>query len=251
MDLRESLGLQPLQQAAQREPGAVLAAALVQQRVVAVGLDPVDRGGEDEVDAIALADREAGQRPSRRRAPGSSQQRAEPQSQLPLALEPQPLAGAVERGDQPLVLEGLEQVIQGVALEGADRVAIVGGDEDHRGHHVRAQRLDHLEAVQLGHLHVEEDHLGAEAPDEPDRRVALAALARHLDLRIVLEGDADAVPRQGLVVDDQHPDPVRQGASPRLDRAAGRGRARLPPARSQARGTPPRHRARRAAPACW
>jgi len=47
-----------------------------------------------------------------------------------------------------------------VDLKGAQGVAVVGRHEHRGGHPLDAHRLDHLEAVQAGHLHVEEDQVG-------------------------------------------------------------------------------------------
>ncbi len=45
-------------------------------------------------------------------------------------------------------------------LEGAQRVLVEGGDEDHQRHRLDADLGDHSEAVEPGHLDVEEDDVG-------------------------------------------------------------------------------------------
>jgi hypothetical protein len=44
-------------------------------------------------------------------------------------------------------------------LEGAQGELVVGGHEDHRGHTADANRLQHVEAVDLGHLNVQEEQI--------------------------------------------------------------------------------------------
>ena len=59
-----------------------------------------------------------------------------------------------ERLLEPLGAERLQQVVDRVHLERAQRVLVVGGDEDDR--QVAPEQLEHLEAVELRHLHVEQ-----------------------------------------------------------------------------------------------
>ena len=65
---------------------------------------------------------------------------------------------------EALAVERLEQVVDRVHVERAQRVAVVGGDEDDERHLVGADRVDHVEAVGAGHLHVEEHQVGRRAP---------------------------------------------------------------------------------------
>ena len=55
---------------------------------------------------------------------------------------------------------------------------IVRGHEDHERHALAADRLDHLEAVHLRHLHVEEHQVRRVIHDRGDRFLAVAALRR-------------------------------------------------------------------------
>src|SRR5262245_35251658 len=56
------------------------------------------------------------------------------------------LAGARERVAEAVAVEGLEQVIEGVHVEGAKRIAIERGHENHKRHARGANRLDDVEA---------------------------------------------------------------------------------------------------------
>src|SRR5262249_39657999 len=70
-----------------------------------------------------------------------------------------------------------EEVVQGVDLERLEGVAVVGGDEDDGRHPLGADRLEHAEAVQAGHLHVQEDQLRLGLGQGGDGLAAVGALA--------------------------------------------------------------------------
>ncbi len=70
------------------------------------------------------------------------------------------LAGPGERFVEALAVERLEQVVEGVDVERAQRVVIEGGDEDDERHPRRADGFDDVEAGGAGHLDVEEHQVG-------------------------------------------------------------------------------------------
>ncbi len=78
--------------------------------------------------------------------------------------------GFVEGAEDAFAIEGLEQIVDGVDLKGADGVLIVGGGEDDlgQGGALLEQFLQHSEAVEAGHLDVEEDEVGLVGADEFD-----------------------------------------------------------------------------------
>src|SRR5215213_704731 len=61
---------------------------------------------------------------------------------------------------EPLVIERLEKVIEGMHLEGAHGILIVGRYEDDVRRRCWTERLEHVEAAQLRHLNVEKDEVG-------------------------------------------------------------------------------------------
>ena len=87
-------------------------------------------------------------------------------------------------------------------LEGLHGVLLVGGDEhDLRAPRDRARRLD---AVQAGHVHVEEDDLRQVGVEELDRLAAVARLGDHLQLGPqARQLAAQALAQQRFVVGDQ------------------------------------------------
>jgi hypothetical protein len=76
-------------------------------------------------------------------------------------------------------------------------------DEQNHRQRLGRQRLEHLEAVALGHLHVEEHQVGQLACDQRERRLAVAALARDHDVAFRPQQPPDPPARRGLVVHDE------------------------------------------------
>ena len=68
-----------------------------------------------------------------------------------------PVARPLERRGEPLVRERLQQVVDRVDLERPQGELVVRRDEDDR--HAAAEQLEHLEAVELRHLDVEEQQV--------------------------------------------------------------------------------------------
>ena len=109
---------------------------------------------------------------------------------------------------ETIAAERLEQVIERVHFERAQRVLVVGGDEDDRRHPLGADRVDHAEAVDAGHLDVEEDEVRRLVLDGRDRLRAVAALADDFDVLFLLQQRQHALARDRLVVNDQGSDLV-------------------------------------------
>jgi hypothetical protein len=189
----------------------------VQAYVVALGLDPVDLLRPDEDAAVARGHHQ----PLQVAAPPAHllQQRPQPAVQVASRLLADPLARAVQRRLEALVVEGLQQVVQRLRLEGAQGELVVGGDEDHYGHTAGADRPEHVEAVDLRHLDVQEEQVRRRLLDHPDRFPAVRALGDDLHVPGLREQAADAPARQRLVVHDhgadRHADLSSTAAPPR------------------------------------
>ena len=134
-----------------------------------------------------------------RRAGGSS-------SRLGFATE------AGDRRGESLRRHRLEEVVQGVDVEGAEGVGVVGRDEDHPGPDGGA--LEEVEPGLARHLHVEEDHVGLLALDEAGRLVHVRGLAHDLDLGVRGEEPPQLLAGQPLVVHDQGPDRLLHAGAP-------------------------------------
>ena len=79
---------------------------------------------------------------------------------------------------------------------------IVGGDEDDERHALAADRFDHLEAVHLRHLHVEEHQIGFVIHDGGDSFLAVAALRDDLDILLVGQQPGQPLARERFIVHD-------------------------------------------------
>ena len=130
-----------------------------------------------------------------------------------LRLELAELGEAAQRhldGRHEVVLgERLDQVGHRTGVAGPlDQLALAeGGEDDDRGDALRGDGLGRGDAVELGHLDVEDDQVGPVLAGQRDRGLAVAGLADdlevllgqhlgevHADERLVL-GDDDAAPR--------------------------------------------------------
>ena len=108
---------------------------------------------------------------------------------------------AVERFGEALGAERLQQVVDRVHLERADRVTVVGGDEDDGD--VAADELEHVEPVELRHLDVEQQQVRLQLGRGLHGLEAVGALGDDLDVGMRGQPLAKNAARQRLVVDDR------------------------------------------------
>ncbi len=87
------------------------------------------------------------------------EQAGDPLSQVGGVLRPDELTDAPQRRLEPLIAEGLQQVVERVGLEGLDGVFVVGGDEHGHRHQLGLDLAQHAETVQHRHLDVEEHQM--------------------------------------------------------------------------------------------
>ena len=104
---------------------------------------------------------------------------------------------------EALAVERLQQVVERVDVERAQRVVIEGGDEDDERHARRADRLDDVEAGGAGHLHVEEHQVRLQPADGIDRLGAGRALGDDFEPVFRREQRAQPLARERLVVGDE------------------------------------------------
>ena len=122
-------------------------------------------------------------------------------------------ARALERFLEARLIERLEQEVERVDLERANRVSVVRRDEDDRRQARRIEILDDLEAVHARHLHVEEDEVGLRALDRLDGARSVGADGDDLDVGLHLEERLDAVASKLFVVHDHGANLCRFGGS--------------------------------------
>ncbi len=110
---------------------------------------------------------------------------------------------AFDGGLQSLEADRLEQVVQDLGFEGAQRAVVVRTHHDHQELGVsRAKRLGEGDPIGPGHAQVEEDDLRLRLLDDREGRLGVARHAHDLDAELA-QHEAQLVPGEGLVV-DQH-----------------------------------------------
>src|SRR5262249_32314748 len=97
----------------------------VETGIVAGGFDPLDIAHRDEIRPTPGAHEHA----IRRGGVAFGQQPLDASGEIFLALRAESLAGAVERRMKPLVAYRLEDIVDGMHVEGRDRIAIIRRDE--------------------------------------------------------------------------------------------------------------------------
>ncbi len=132
--------------------------------------------------------------------------------------------------------ERLDDVVVGARLEPADAVLdLVARGQDADGHVVAAvaQLAQDLEAVEVGHPEVEQDHRGSDGLRRGER--GAPAGRPHDAEALELEPGSDGAPDRGVVVDEQDDRPVGVVVI-HATRARSRGRRRRPGRRARGRG---------------
>src|SRR5690349_195695 len=113
-------------------------------------------------------------------------------------MVPGPLDGRFEA----LRLEWLEQVIERVGFEGANRMFVEGGGDNDQRQALTWKFLEQVKAVHFGHLHVQEEQIGAVTLDGAERFGAAGAFSDKLQARYFLSQQPNALTRQRFVIDN-------------------------------------------------
>ena len=103
----------------------------------------------------------------------------------------------------PLLVERLQQIVDGIHFEGLHGVLIERrGEDDLRHRHFAVEQLlDHAKAVEPRHLHIEKDEVGRQVFDQVDGLNAILALRDHVDVDL-FQQKCEFVARQLLVIDN-------------------------------------------------
>jgi len=94
-------------------------------------------------------------------------------------------AQARHRLVEPLLVERLEQVVHRRDLEGAQGVAVVGGDEDDGGQVAVGELPQHLEAVEVRDLDVQEEGVDGVGGQRLHRPAAAVEAADDVDVGVL------------------------------------------------------------------
>jgi hypothetical protein len=115
------------------------------------------------------------------------------------------LDDARHRALQSLGAHGLQQVVDGGEVERLERALLVGGHEHEGGPSLEALHgTGEVEAVEPGHVDVEERGVDGSRGEQPDRLGARRGLMDDPDARILPEQERQLVDRGLLVVGDEH-----------------------------------------------
>ena len=155
-------------------------------------------------------------RPAGHRAEQSQQ----PPAMLVRIARRELLTHAVERDVQARVLDRLQKIVERVRLERLQCVLIVRGDEHGQRHLRRRHRAQQLEAVDAGHLHVEQHQLGLMFGDREECLAAVAGFGDDFDVGMSRQAQRQAASGQRFVVNDQRTQAHRATSS--SSRSSGR-----------------------------
>ena len=133
----------------------------------------------------------------------------------------QPVFRSFQCRIKALASDGLQQIVDGVDIEGAHRVFVVRGHEDDG--HFGTNQFEDIESRQFGHLHVEKDQIRFVLRDGLHGFDAVGAFGGDFDFRMGLQKLANHVARELFVIDDERlPSFVLRGAHSFSSLSAGR-----------------------------
>lgn len=116
------------------------------------------------------------------------------------------LADAAKGFAEANLAYGLEEVIEGVNLKGMKSVLVVRGGEDDAGNRkvFCGKILDHTEAVDPGHLHIQKNEVRVKLFYRSDSSFTTVGFRDNLDSCFLAEQAKDFSARGGFVVDDEN-----------------------------------------------
>src|SRR6185437_4908014 len=125
---------------------------------------------------------------------------------LPIAAIRRDERGADTLGalQEAVAIEGLQQIIERLDLEGPDRMLRVGRREDDDGCRGTAERIEHLEAAACAELDIEIKHIRRQFPHGDDRRLDPIGLRHHLPIFELADEAPELRAGRRLIVNDDH-----------------------------------------------
>src|SRR5262245_371797 len=121
-------------------------------------------------------------------------------AKLPLfEMRPRP----PQRFFKAFIVEWFEQVIERVEFKRPHRILVVGRHKDDDRQLIGGELVEHPEAVEVGHLDVEENEVGRAPPDRDQCFMSIRAFADDRELAPAAQQIADAPSRQNFVINDQ------------------------------------------------
>ena len=115
---------------------------------------------------------------------------------------------------EAVCLDGLDQVVRRVDVEGLHGVLAVGGDKDHvRRVLEMGEGLCELQAVCAGHVHVEEHDVCTEVLELLDGLANVGGLCYDVDLAGLVQKEPEFRAGRRLVIDDDRTQHIRLHSS--------------------------------------
>ena len=101
--------------------------------------------------------------------------------------------------------DGLQEIVNGVDLESMNGILIVCSDKDEKRHgkFFLEQLLDHTEAIEPRHLHIQENQLWSKVADQVHGLQAIFPLTHDLNFREALQQERQLIARRLLVIHNQ------------------------------------------------
>jgi len=104
-----------------------------------------------------------------------------------------------------LLIEGLEKIVDGIDLKGADGVLVERGREDdlREGQLPAQEFFEDGEAIEAGHLDIEKDDVGLVLTDELDGFDAVGSVGENVDAASSFEEELELLAGERFIVDDE------------------------------------------------
>ena len=109
---------------------------------------------------------------------------------------------AIERFFETLAIKRLKEVIDGMNFESLERESVMGRHKNDSGHMTVFDLIQNAEAIQFGHLDIEEEQFGLLFDNGLDGSGAVIALTNEFDIRLLLEQSADALASERFIIND-------------------------------------------------
>ncbi len=109
---------------------------------------------------------------------------------------------ALDRLIKSLFLDRLQKIINGIHIEGLNRVMGIGGDKDDIHKMLLIEKIRHRQTVDVSHLDVEKYDVGFHTRDFSQRGLRFRITGDNFDILVMLQKRRHDLDRMGLIVDN-------------------------------------------------
>ena len=103
---------------------------------------------------------------------------------------------------QALIVDGLQNVVNGVHIEGVHGVLVKCGDKDHQWHGVALKFTYYLKTVHARHLYVQEQQVWLQLCHRPQCLFAIATFSDQLEFGMIFQPQLETAPGERFVVNN-------------------------------------------------